>query len=70
MGIAGGALIPLVFGVLSERAPDPRLAYVVMIPCYLIVLYYALVATSWSAGPRRSCGQRRRPHDRRGGRCQ
>ena len=52
MGIAGGALIPLVFGALSERAPDPRLAYVVMIPCYLVVLYYGLVGHKlerWSA---------------------
>ena len=43
MAIAGGALIPLVFGALSERATDPRLAYGVMIPCYLMVLYYGLV---------------------------
>ena len=44
MGIAGGAIIPLIFGALAERFADPRIGYAVMIPCYLAVLYYALAS--------------------------
>ena len=43
MGIAGGALIPMAFGVLSDLSPDPRVGYRVMLPCYLVILLYALV---------------------------
>lgn len=43
MGIAGGAIVPLVFGALTEGAADPRVGYRIMLPCYLFVLYYALL---------------------------
>lgn len=39
MGIAGGAIVPLVFGWLSEFI-DMQLAYFVLIPCYLYSVYY------------------------------
>ena len=42
MGIAGGAIIPLMFGAVSEYTVNPRLGYAVMLPCYLFILYYAL----------------------------
>ena len=42
MGIAGGAVIPVIFGALTEGSVDPRTGYGVMIPCYLFILYYAL----------------------------
>ena len=42
MGIAGGAIIPVIFGALTENSADPRLGYGVMLPCYLFILYYAL----------------------------
>ena len=43
MGIAGGAIVPVIFGALSENTADPRIGYIVMLPCYLFILYYALV---------------------------
>ena len=43
MSIAGGALIPMVFGALTDASADPRVGYRVMLPCYLVVLFYALV---------------------------
>ena len=42
MGIAGGAIIPVMFGAVTEYTVDPRLGYTVMLPCYLFILYYAL----------------------------
>lgn len=41
MGIAGGAIIPLVYGALADRF-TPHQAYWVAIPCYLFILYYAV----------------------------
>ena len=41
MGNLGGALIPLLYGRLADVA-NPTTAYVVVIPCYLFVLYYAV----------------------------
>jgi len=42
MGIAGGALLPLVFGQLAHSF-DTQLAYVTGIICYGYILYYGLV---------------------------
>lgn len=44
MGIAGGALIPLLYGSLKEQpAVGNRLAFFVcMLPCYVYILYYAI----------------------------
>lgn len=41
MGIAGGALLPLVYGELAEHF-DHQSAYWMMLPCYLFILYYAV----------------------------
>ncbi|MEW6984011.1 sugar MFS transporter [Colwelliaceae bacterium 6471] len=41
MGISGGAILPLVYGALSEGI-DGQSAYWMMIPIYLFILYYAL----------------------------
>jgi len=41
MGIAGGAVLPLVYGALSEQT-GPISAYMVLLPCYAMILYYAL----------------------------
>jgi glucose/galactose transporter len=41
MGIAGGALMPLLYGWLAERI-NHRYAYVIMIPAFLYLLYYSL----------------------------
>lgn len=41
MAISGGALIPLVYGMLAD-ALDTKQAYWLLIPCYLFIGYYAL----------------------------
>jgi FHS family L-fucose permease-like MFS transporter len=40
MGIAGGAIVPLAYGALAD-ALNPSHAYIILIPSYLIILYYA-----------------------------
>ena len=40
MGIAGGALLPLLYGYLTDQF-DSRAAYSILIPCYLFIWYYA-----------------------------
>jgi MFS transporter, FHS family, L-fucose permease len=42
MGIAGGAILPPLYGVLSNGY-SPQGSYLIMLPCYLFILYYALV---------------------------
>ncbi|QNL51242.1 sugar MFS transporter [Olivibacter sp. SDN3] len=41
MGLAGGAVVPLIYGALADSW-NPRQAYWVMIPCYLVIFYYAV----------------------------
>jgi FHS family L-fucose permease-like MFS transporter len=40
MGIAGGGLIPLLYGFLADKFTLHQ-AYWVMVPCYLFIFYYA-----------------------------
>lgn len=40
MGIAGGAVIPLLYGRLADIW-SPQHAYWIMVPCYLFILYYS-----------------------------
>jgi MFS transporter, FHS family, L-fucose permease len=42
MGIAGGAILPPLYGVLSSSF-SPQGSYLITLPCYLFILYYALV---------------------------
>jgi MFS transporter, FHS family, L-fucose permease len=43
MAIAGGALIPPFYGRLADLPSiGPQMAYSIMIPCYLFILYYSL----------------------------
>jgi len=49
MAISGGALLPLVWGKLSDIY-TPQQAYWIMIPCYLLILYYSVLGyrlSSW-----------------------
>jgi MFS transporter, FHS family, L-fucose permease len=39
--ISGGAILPLVYGKLLETW-GPREAYIMMVPCYLYILYFAV----------------------------
>jgi glucose/galactose transporter len=41
MAIAGGALLPLLYGRLADIF-NPQHAYWIMVPCYLYILYYAM----------------------------
>lgn len=41
MGIAGGAILPLVYGQLAEHF-DGQSAYWMLIPCYLFIAFFAL----------------------------
>lgn len=40
MAIAGGAVVPVILGAVSSFV-DRQTAYLVMVPCYLFILYYA-----------------------------
>jgi FHS family L-fucose permease-like MFS transporter len=44
MAIAGGAIIPLLYGRLADLL-SMHYAYVLVLPCYLILLYYGMRAT-------------------------
>lgn len=52
MAIAGGALLPLVYGYFAEMdAIGKKQAYWVLVPCYLFILYYSIKGyrmRSWS----------------------
>ncbi len=41
MGIAGGAIIPLIFGKISSISGDMQSTYIIGIVCYLFILFYA-----------------------------
>ncbi|MBN7827622.1 sugar MFS transporter [Bowmanella dokdonensis] len=41
MGIAGGALLPLVYGYFAHSLLDSQSAYLMLIPCYGFILFYA-----------------------------
>jgi len=41
MGIAGGAILPLIYGTLSEIWHGQQ-AYIILFPCYLFILFYAI----------------------------
>ncbi len=43
MAIGGGAVLPLLYGHLAEDL-NPQVAYWMVIPCYLFILYYAASA--------------------------
>lgn len=42
MGIAGGAILPLIYGAIVDSVGgDRQMPYLLMIPCYLYILYFA-----------------------------
>ncbi len=42
MAIVGGAVIPLLYGGLSDKIGSLHTPYILFLPCYLFVLYYAI----------------------------
>lgn len=45
MGLCGNAVVPLLYGLLADLA-GPRHAYMVLIPCYLYLIFYAFYGHS------------------------
>ncbi len=43
MGIVGGAILPPLYGMISEMVGSKQLGYSLLIPCYLFILYYATI---------------------------
>jgi len=41
MGIVGGAVLPPLYGKIAEVIHSKQLAYALMLPCYLFILFYA-----------------------------
>lgn len=50
MGIAGGALLPLLFGQIGEMTGDLRYGYALGLVCYGMILYYAVYGHSTKKG--------------------
>jgi len=42
MGISGGAILPFAYGFISDFTGNVQMSYMIMIPCYLFILFYAL----------------------------
>lgn len=43
MGIGGGAILPLIYGAMVDAmGGDRQIPYAIMIPCYLVILYFAV----------------------------
>lgn len=49
MGIAGGAIMPLVYSALAKYTNN-QYAYIILIPCYLFNVYYSLKGKKQSEG--------------------
>jgi FHS family L-fucose permease-like MFS transporter len=41
MGVAGGAIMPLIYGLLTKYTGN-QYAYIILIPCYLFTFYYSM----------------------------
>ena len=42
MAISGGAIMPMVYGALVEASGNSQSAYWIMLPCYLVITWYAI----------------------------
>lgn len=50
MMISGGALLPLLYGKIADQIGDSQKAYIIMIPCYIFIYFYATIGhkkSSW-----------------------
>jgi len=52
MGIVGGAILPPVYGLVADALGSRQTGYLMMIPCYTFILYYAIAG--YKAGSRNS----------------
>jgi fucose permease len=46
MAIGGGAFLPLLYGRLADWY-SPHQAYWMLLPCYLTIIFYALIGCKW-----------------------
>jgi fucose permease len=52
MAISGGAVIPLIFGKVSQLSANMQMSYLLGIVCYVMILMYGLKwhkMTGWKA---------------------
>jgi MFS transporter, FHS family, L-fucose permease len=42
MGIAGGAIVPVIYGTIVDKLNNSQTAYWILIPCYFFITFYAL----------------------------
>lgn len=42
MGIAGGAILPPLYGKVAEAIASKQMAYWTLLPCYIYLFYYAV----------------------------
>lgn len=49
MMISGGALMPLLYGKIADQIGNTQQAYLILIPCYIFIYYYATI------GHKKSC---------------
>jgi len=52
MSIAGGAIFPILYGVLADGNLGAQSAYLIMLPCYVVILFFAVSGhryRSWGA---------------------
>ena len=54
MAIAGGALLPLVYGQVAHTTGNSQMAYWIMLPCYAFILFYALKGHKLKAWSKKS----------------
>ena len=50
MMISGGALMPLLYGKIADQLGNTQSAYLILIPCYIFIYYYATIGhkkSSW-----------------------
>jgi FHS family L-fucose permease-like MFS transporter len=50
MGIVGGAVLPPVYGLISDFLNSPLKGYWMMVPCYLYILYFAVKGSKLTIG--------------------
>lgn len=56
--IAGGAVLPLLFGLLKDWSSDPQAPYWIALPCFAFVLYYAYFGSGKQRSRRDGSGRR------------
>ncbi len=42
MGIAGGAILPLLYGYIAHSEGNSQMAYALLLPCYGLIFYYSI----------------------------